>query len=74
MHPKHLDSKVLAPLREQVGLGQAFATKVEETAAGGDTAAVLKLLGEAPLQSKADLAFMEEYGFEACVEAANTAS
>lgn len=69
-----LDEKFLAPLREQVGLGQAYAKQVEETAAKGDTAAVLGLLGSAPLETKADLEFLESYGFTECVEAADTSS
>ena len=69
-----LEEKFLAPLREQVGLGEAYATKVEQTAAQGVDAAVLGLLGSAPLETKADLAFLEEYGFTACVAAADTSS
>ncbi|MCW2606987.1 MAG: hypothetical protein JWO60_1680 [Frankiales bacterium] len=69
-----LDAKLLSPLREQVGLGQAYAKQVEETAAKGDPAAVLKLLGSAPLQTKADLEWMTSYGFKACVDAADTSS
>ena len=69
-----LDAKFLGPLREQVGLGQAFAKQVEDTAKSGDTAAVLGLLGKAPLQTKADLDYLESYGFTACVEAADTSS
>ena len=68
-----LEEKLLAPLREQVGLGEAYATKVEETAAK-DPAAVLGLLASAPLETKADLAFLESYGFTQCVEAADTSS
>ncbi len=69
-----LESKFLGPLREQVTEGQAFATQVEETAKKGDTAAVLALLGKAPLQAKADLDFLRSYGFSACVDAADTSS
>lgn len=69
-----LDQKLLTPLREQVALGQTFAKQVEQTAASGDTAGVLALLGSAPLQSKADLGWMRSYGFTACVDAADTAS
>lgn len=69
-----LDAKLLAPLREQVGRGQAYATQVEETAAKGDQAAVLALLGKAPLDSGADLEFVEDYGLPACAKAADTSS
>ena len=69
-----LDEKFLGPLREQVVLGEAYATKVEQTAAKGDPNAVLALLGSAPLETKADLAFLESYGFAECVEAADTSS
>lgn len=69
-----LDEKFLRPLREQVALGEAYATKVEQTAAKGDPSAVLALLGSAPLETKADLAFLESYGFTECVEAADTSS
>lgn len=68
-----LEEKFLAPLREQVGLGEAYAKEVEETAAK-DPAAVLGLLGSAPLETKADLAFLESYGFTECVAAADTSS
>lgn len=69
-----LDAKLLAPLREQVGRGQAYAKEVEETAAKGDQAAVLALLGKAPLDSGADLEFVEDYGLTACAKAADTSS
>lgn len=69
-----LDAKLLSPLREQVAVGQAFAKDVEEAGAKKDTAAVLKLLGTAPLQPKADLEFMKDYGFVECVDAADTSS
>ncbi len=69
-----LDTKLLAPLRDQVGKGQAFAKLVEETAAKGDDAAVLKVLGSAPLKPQADLAFMKDYGFVQCVKAADTSA
>ena len=68
-----LEEKVLAPLREQVGLGEAYAKEVEETATK-DPSAVLGLLGSAPLETKADLAFLESYGFTECVQAADTSS
>lgn len=66
-----LDAKFLGPLREQVGRGQAFATQVEKTSATGDTAAVLKLLGSAPLSTTADVGFVRSYGMTACADAAN---
>ena len=69
-----LDEKFLGPLREQVEAGEAYATKVEQTAAAGDQAAVLALLGSAPLETRADLAFLESYGFVECVKAADTSS
>ena len=69
-----LEEKFLGPLREQVGLGEAYATKVEQTAAKGDQTAVLALLGSAPLETRADLAFLESYGFVECVKAADTSS
>lgn len=69
-----LEEKFLGPLRQQVTEGQAFAKKVEDTAKGGDTSKVLALLGEAPLQAKADLEWMKSYGFTACVDAADTSS
>ncbi|MCW2777818.1 MAG: hypothetical protein JWN17_1543 [Frankiales bacterium] len=69
-----LDSKFLAPLRAQVQLGQAYAKRVEETAAKGDQAAVLKLLGSAPLKSDADLAFVKDYGMPQCAKAADTST
>lgn len=66
-----LDEKLLAPLREQVGRGQAFAKQVEEAGAKKDTAGVLKLLGSAPLDTTADLEFARSYGLTACADAAD---
>lgn len=69
-----VDAKLLAPLRDQVQKGQAFATLVERTAAKGDDAAVLKVLGQAPLKPEADLDWMRSYGFVQCVKAADTSA
>lgn len=69
-----LDAKVIRPLQEQLQLGRDYAEQVEETAASGDPAAVLTLLGSAPTQLRADLGFMREYGFAACVDAVDPSS
>ncbi len=69
-----IEEKFLAPLREQVALGRTYADEVEATSKKGDTAGVLRLLGSAPLQTKADLEFLKSYGFKACVDAADTSS
>lgn len=69
-----LDAKVVRPLQEQLAVARDYAKQVEDAAASGDSAAVLTLLGSAPTETKADLEFMREYGFTACVEAADTSS
>jgi hypothetical protein len=71
---RELEAKLLAPLREQVGKGEVFAAQVDATARQGDDAAVLRLLGTAPLQTTADLDWMRSYGFSACVDAVDTSS
>jgi hypothetical protein len=64
-----LDAKLVRPLQEQLQLARDYASTVEQTAAGGDAAAVLTLLGSAPTQVKVDLAYLREYGFTACLDA-----
>jgi hypothetical protein len=67
-----LDAKVLTPLREQLTAGHEFADKITAAAKAKDDDALLKLLQQAPTQSKADLRWMKDYGFKECVEAADT--
>ncbi len=60
-----LDAKVVRPLQEQVQRSRDYADRVEKAP---DTAAVLDLLGQAPSRTDADLGWMRDYGFRACVE------
>ncbi len=67
-----LRERFLLPLSQQVRDGQSYARQVRETAGRGDTTALLRLLAAAPTETRADLEFLREYGFTACVEAADT--
>lgn len=67
-----LKAKVLDPLEAQLTAGHAYADKVKAAADKNDFVALTKLLGDPPTDSKADLRWMKDYGFDACVEAADT--
>ncbi len=67
-----IEAKVIAPLKAQVVLGDAYAAKVAKAVKDKDPA-LLGLLTAPPKETKADLAFMRTYGFTACVTAADTA-
>lgn len=68
-----IQEKFVGPLQSQVQDGQAYAARVQ-AAKGSDAGALLRLLAEAPTETRADLEFLRDYGFRACVEAADTAS
>lgn len=63
-----LAAKLLDPLDAQVKEGEAYAGKVH--AAGNDATKVLTLLANKPGAGKIDVAFLKEYGLDACVKAA----
>ena len=67
-----IDAKVIAPLKAQVVLGDAYTAKVAKAVKDKDPA-LLGLLTAPPKETKADLAFMRSYGFTTCVTAADTA-
>jgi hypothetical protein len=68
-----LEENVLAPLQEDVPRAEAYAQQLQDAAAAGDGAELLRLVQERP-QTSADLAFMRDYGFTQCVAAADTRS
>ena len=63
-----LTTRLLDPLDAQVTEGRAYAAKVH--AAGTDAAAVLALLAAKPGAGKIDVPFLQAYGLDACVKAA----
>ena len=69
-----LQAKFLGPLQEQLRDAQTFAADIEAATKGNDQAALLRLAGNPPTKTRADLTFMEGYGFDACVQAADTSS
>ena len=69
-----LDAKVLTPLREQLTIAEDYQAKVSAAVSAKDTTAILGLVGKPPTETKADLAFMKEYGFDDCAKAADTAN
>ena len=69
-----LDRHVFTPLREQLDRGRAYADKVRSAAKHNDAIELAKLLSDPPNKTAADLSWMRHYGFEQCVEAADTSS
>jgi hypothetical protein len=69
---KDLEAKVFKPLREQLVVAQAYATEAATATKENDQAALLRLAGNPPTETKADLRWMKSYGFNSCVEAADT--
>ena len=69
-----IDAKVLEPLRTQLKAAEAYQAEVDAAVVAKDNAALLRLVQNPPTQTKADLAFMKDYGFDACVTAADTAN
>lgn len=64
-----IETKVLDPLDAQIEEGRAFAEQVE--AAGKDTAALTRLLGQRPGAGDIDVEFLRSYGLETCADALN---
>lgn len=69
---KELDAKLLNPLKEQLARGHMYATQVATASRAKDQAALTRLLGNPPTDTKVDLRWMKRYGFSKCVEAADT--
>lgn len=68
-----IQAKVIAPLKAQVVTGDAYTAKVAKAVKDKDPA-LLGLVTNPPTETKADIAFMRDYGFQACVKAADTGS
>lgn len=71
---KDLEAKLLNPLKEQVAVGKAYAAKVAAADRAKNQAELIRLLGNPPTETKADLRWMKSYGFKACIDAADTTS
>ena len=67
-----LTSHVFAPLRGQLVVAHAYVAEVQTAARHHDQPALIRLLGNPPTQTKADLRWMAKYGFKDCVKAADT--
>jgi len=67
-----LDKHVFSPLREQLAKGQAYADRVRTAAKRNDVIELAKLLSDPPNKTAADLSWMRHYGFQQCVDAADT--
>lgn len=68
-----ITAKVITPLQQQVAVGDTYTAKVTKAVKDKDPG-LLGLIASPPTETKADLAFMRDYGFEACVKAADTAN
>lgn len=71
---KALQDKVLTPLQEQLKTAQTFADNLEAATKKNDQAALNRLAANTPTKPKADLEFMRGYGFQSCVDAADTSN
>lgn len=69
---QEVESKLLNPLKEQVATGKTYSTQVAAASRTKNQAALMKLLGDPPTETKADLRWMKSYGFKGCIEAADT--
>ena len=69
-----LKAKVFDPLDTQLEVAHQYSKDVDAATAKNDNIALIKLFSNPPTQTKADLRWMEGYGFDACVDAANTGS
>lgn len=67
-----LEDHVFRPLRAQLVVAHAYAAQVQRAAKAHDQAALIRLLGDPPTKTRADLRWMANYGFSACVKAADT--
>lgn len=69
-----LDKHVFTPLKDQLDRGRAYADKVRAAARRNDVIELAKLLSDPPNKTAADLTWMRHYGFQECVDAADTSS
>ena len=69
---KELEAKVFKPLRDQLAVAKAYSAEVATATRKNDQAALLRLAGNPPTETKADLRWMKSYGFNSCVKAADT--
>jgi hypothetical protein len=67
-----LQDKVLGPLSKQVAAGRAFVAELRDAKDHGGVTALAKLLDDPPTATRADLTWMQRYGFKECVDAADT--
>lgn len=67
-----LQSHVLGPLAGQLAKAKTYAAEVRRASDAHDMVALAKLLGDPPNKTVADLDWMRRYGFQQCVDAADT--
>jgi len=65
---------VVEPLRQQSADAQRFADDVESATKRNDKAALVRLGDSAPPTTRADLDYMRAYGFQACVDLADSSA
>jgi hypothetical protein len=69
-----LQSHVLGPLTAQLAKAKTYATEVRKASDAHDQLGLAKLLSDPPNKTAADLDWMRKYGFQQCVDAADTSS
>ena len=69
-----LKAKVFGPLDAQLTIAHQYSKDVDAATAKNDNLALIKLFSNPPTQTKADLRWMQGYGFDECVKAADTGS
>lgn len=69
---KELQAKVFQPLQAQVTVAHGFMTKVLAAQRAQNTTELQRLFANPPTDTKVDLRWMKRYGFNACVDAADT--
>jgi len=69
-----LRRRVVEPLQQQSADAQRFADDVESATKRNDKAALARLGDSAPPTTRADLDYMRAYGFQACVDLADSSA
>lgn len=69
-----LKARVFDKLDAQIAVAQQYSKDVDAATAKNDNVGLIKLFSNPPTQTKADLQWMKDYGFDECVEAADTGS
>ena len=69
-----LKARVFDKLDDQLTTAHQYSKDVDAATAKNDNLALIKLFSNPPTQTKADLAWMKDYGFDECVDAADTGS